>query len=594
MRHILNIICLASIILFAVQAFATPTPSTYDDAAWKSFIEQGKNKTIPKGMPTGPGAISGYHGLGFWSVNYVTIQKPFDMSKNTKLVFSNKAIASHEQYASESMKLFLEATLAQAEKLSKNKDFQLPVYELYHEESIVAYERTNLSKITFGFYTFDKENNSAIQPGAYMRKKDVRAQRMPVDSNYQRYSHFQTILKKRRPELQAMTDADFRAEIIKISSEVKDLQAADRNQWNDEIIEISDTQAQALAKLPITKFLTEAEAKDTELNAIIKRIAEVDDEMESLREILKTSTDNGEKEVVSDQFNELNDERKKLKHDNASRKQAIRDQVFAEHKELSDEFNQIVNTFQNDKKTIYKNRSAEREAKNKEYERLGINMDETKNISTGLIVDLEKTWIMIESMLTQNVIPVMEITMPEELKNKLTEYANGAKKSADLIKSFDLMTKTSGSRIVVKLACSVRDRFLGCQEKGDNDIEQLVSNASTAMLKAAENLPEARQLEILKLVANANPEQVGFMFDTTKLRNKYVTDTDAARSLDYHIMLMAIEHLNVNGKKNNKKVNVPEGVKALQKKNSRSGRYKNKARKNRNGRLEDDAVELPF
>ena len=128
-------------------------------------------------------------------------------------------------------------------------------------------------------------------------------------------------------------------------------------------------------------------------------------------------------------------------------------------------------------------------------------------------LDYATTWFLIEAILTQTAAEVQEIRLPHEFTRRLIEYAQNNGRPTEVISKYQtLIISTNGSFTIV-LGCSIRDRFLGCQIKSGNDVEEKVNALASQMLKLAEDAPVERKFEILQLVVNADPSTLTYAFN---------------------------------------------------------------------------------
>ena len=192
--------------------------------------------------------------------------------------------------------------------------------------------------------------------------------------------------------------------------------------------------------------------------------------------------------------------------------------------------------------------------------------------TSELDLDEASMWILIEAILTQTDIPNAEIRLADDITTDLIDYPQKTKKDKNIIKKFEDITVDTNGGFEVSLSCSVRDRFLGCELGGSNEIEEKINKTATAMLKAASNQPEKRQIEIIRLVVNANPVELDYDFNVDTLRKNNT-------SKDVRLLLSHFESIPVKGVKNN----------AVKKQtNKKSGK------KGRETRPKDKPIELPF
>ena len=140
-----------------------------------------------------------------------------------------------------------------------------------------------------------------------------------------------------------------------------------------------------------------------------------------------------------------------------------------------------------------------------------------------LTVDTKNTWYLIEAMLTQTKATVVEIHMPILFKEKIIHQAKSMKRSAKIIQKFENVyyddQYTSGIRVL--LACSVRDRFLGCPLGGVKSIEEEVLNQCDKLVRAIRNAQNTEdKVRALNIILNANPIYLRETLNVNELKSE--------------------------------------------------------------------------
>ena len=139
-----------------------------------------------------------------------------------------------------------------------------------------------------------------------------------------------------------------------------------------------------------------------------------------------------------------------------------------------------------------------------------------------LTIDAKNTWYLIEAMLTQTKATVVEIHMPWTLRDKIVSQAKSMGRSSKLIQKFENIyyddEYASGMRVL--LACSVRDRFLGCPLGGVKSIEEEVSKQSDKLVRAVRNAQNIEdKLRGLRIILDANPIYLREKLDVNALKD---------------------------------------------------------------------------
>lgn len=522
MKTRLTSLVLASLLFIPAIAGAAPTPSTYDDPVWSDYLEKGKTAKVPEGIPTGPGAVSGCYGSGFWPDGYIQIIDPVNMSQHDGILMAESAKVNGRVYASETMKLFLDAVVTNVRKLSKNSDLQVPVQELFFAPGsvpmrILADETTS---VEFGAYIL---NGTITEPVTDVRlhgevvSKGAAFLLTARTRTAQRYQNYQKIAASFKGRFSMMSFTEFYAttqEILKIANEqLEDLdKGSSENKAAQVEQENSDTE----------KLNKEKEDKRAQI------IEKYEKELDALRDKLILDISKKERDEIVDKIRFIE-----------KQKQSDLQALVANSKLGNDSINiqERLEEIRNGKRLT----AAQRKSRN--------NSSAVRHPG-DLVLDEAAMWILVESILTQKAVGVTEIRLPNEMKARLIAYAKKAKKNSKTIALFDEITVASPVSFEVSLSCSVRDRFLGCQLGGNPDIEKRITKAATALLKAALKLPKERQMEIIQLVVNANPVELEYSFDTSTLRREYDGYFDYNERVRYMRLLTALENISIKGESN--------------------------------------------
>jgi hypothetical protein len=82
-------------------------------------------------------------------------------------------------------------------------------------------------------------------------------------------------------------------------------------------------------------------------------------------------------------------------------------------------------------------------------------------------VDLANTWNMIEAIVTQNAVRIEKLSIPLAIEEVLLLHAKTNKRPENIIRrvmELNIDNKSAAGNISVTLACSTRDRFMGCRQ----------------------------------------------------------------------------------------------------------------------------------
>lgn len=519
MKIRLTSLVLAALMFIPAIASSAPVSSSYDDPAWADYLEKGKTATVPDGFPTGPAAVSSYYGSGFWPDGYIQITDPVDMSQSDGIAMAESAKINGRVYASETMKNFLDAVVANMRKLSKNNALNVPVQELFFAPGTVPMRMLAdaATTVEFGAYIL---NGAITEPVT-----DVRIHGEIVSKGAAFLLTNKTRIAQRYQNYQK-TASSFKARFVQMSF-------TEFYATTQEILKIANEQLEALDKGGNEKKAAQVELEKSNIEKINKekdsaksQIAEkYEKELDSLRDRLILDISRKERDEIVDKIRQIEKQKQ-------SELQALN-----ENSKLGeDSFNiqERLEEIRNRKRLT----AAQRKSRN--------NSSAFRHPG-DLVLDEVSMWNLVESILTQKAAYVTEIRMPVEMKNRLVAYAKKAKKNNKTIAQFDEITVNSAISFEVSLSCSARDRFLGCQLGGSPDIEKRITKASSALLKAAVKLPKKRQLEIIQLVVNANPVELEYTFDTSELRKEYDGHFDYNERVRIMRLFTELENMAIKG-----------------------------------------------
>lgn len=524
---------IAAASILTTQAFASP--ASYQDAAWSNFIEKKAGKVTPAGFPFGKGAISRMRDGAVWPEPFIKLVAPTDMSKVKAIKLSNQAINAERTYASESMAEFLSASADKLKKLTKRKDIQLPIYMLAYRADDVPTPRLNdLLDVQIGVFL---TGESPI-PAPYFAS-DGKALLHPTqnylsNSDYQKYA---SLVLSKYDTLKSMSTRQLSQEMHDIFHTVApshsvppranrdsrlEQRKAIQEKYSDQLKELRKQIREADTpdeRVKLTKKLHKLQdAREHELNA--HPINQRQRERASNRKAITQSYDAQIRDIelklaALERGADSRDERKELI-------EALRELKSARSEALR---NSVGMGEANSRHSAAQNRAhlAARQAPNNDIGFEDEDFEDDDDVSAeDSQIDLDTTWLMFEAMLTQTAETVMRIKLPGPLRTRLMSHAESAKRPAKIIEKFKDITIISQNDpvISVQIACSVRDRFLGCPVKGDEATEAKVSKIAQAIIDNAKSGSESDQLHAMQLVINASPKSVkNTMIHPESLRN---------------------------------------------------------------------------
>ena len=129
--------------------------------------------------------------------------------------------------------------------------------------------------------------------------------------------------------------------------------------------------------------------------------------------------------------------------------------------------------------------------------------------------DIPKMWALIEAALTQDKVRIARLSIPTPVEEQIVLYGkkmNKPKALLDKILTLNKMDKDTG-HISITLACSIRDRLLGCynllDEKDPNEenkLNQIIEN----LRKAAKNASETQKDNIELMIYHVTRKHENF------------------------------------------------------------------------------------
>ncbi|MBR4986847.1 MAG: hypothetical protein IKY83_14030 [Proteobacteria bacterium] len=521
-----------SLILAAalISSTAQAVPS-YDAPEWSNYIEKKAGNKIPEGYPTGAGAISGFNGSGFWRTPYTSLIRPIDMSGSDILTVSKTALSLKKHYASESMQSFLQATSGALRKLSKRADLKIPVQGLAYEmNNVPQSDARAFMTVQLGVYT--KSGTDSV-PDA-----DFSIHAKPPTDNDITHKRTQAYIAKVMPNLAAlrqMPPQQAQNELQRLGHESNEAVSAEireritgnhlpTHRFSGRHLSGSIEPPQEGSYAQRYKALNDAYNAQIQTLRDESQQAEGDKRAELTRQILQLEAERDQQllelpddeQLPSAETIRSKQERQKAykeelhrralelgmtDEDDRETQQALREQISNQQQMRQAERNALkerIKEQQHTSRMTQAQRQAYRNAQKEEIEQAQLAR-----------VDLETTWLMFEAMITQNSETILKITMPESLKIALIDHAKTAKRPDKAIKTFDSLSEGHArNAISILLACSVRDRFLGCPIKGNDKTEAKVNDIAQKILNQAKSAPIPDQMRAIQLVVNAAPQKV--------------------------------------------------------------------------------------
>ena len=538
MRHTIIALLITAFAVFSTSAFATPT-SYYDDA-WANFIEKNGGKTTPDGYPFGKGAISNMREEDTWPEPFLKLVAPTDMSKAEAIQLSQKALSDDRFYASESMAAFLSASSETLRTLTKQKDIKIPVYLLAYKAELIPVPTVNdLQEVRLGIYltngnapivdadnttdggvVFSPNTNYLSGESYQLYAKNIQSQYASIlemkssqvkQTLYEAYNEVGPKQTRHNRPTHSPQQSIKSAKSFNTRTNRKEILEKYRNQINELQTQIRESE-DADERVKLTKQIHQLEdEKEKELNADLSP---------------KAAERMAQRQAISKPYDEkiraLELELAALEHgrDSLDERKEIQEQISALIKErreaLQDIPHQPSTTDNNDRQTSAQHK-AQQHASRPRINAVEDELDDDawleaqgedeKNDESSL--DLATTWLMFEAMLTQKTATVTQIKLPGSLRTRLLLEAKNAKRSPKVIEKFQtLAITTKDSAISVQIACSIRDRFLGCSIKGDDATEAKINKIAQAIVNNAKSASQSDQLHAMQLIVNAKPQKI--------------------------------------------------------------------------------------
>ena len=227
MKTKLTVILLAIFLIIPTVVFSAPTPASYDDPAWENLIEKGIG-TLPDSEPLGQGAVSGFNGESYWPRGFLQIHKPFDLKNHEGLVFSQHALDYGKHYASETVKLFLEATLEALGKIDPSNKPLIPIQSLFYAPT-ESVPMSNLSEetlaVNLGIFIL-KGDKSEPLPFALISESGVTKgtdiQLKFIQNAYEQYRRYADGMRPHLNMLKSLPPSDMRQQINELKKDIRE------------------------------------------------------------------------------------------------------------------------------------------------------------------------------------------------------------------------------------------------------------------------------------------------------------------------------------------------------------------------------------
>lgn len=474
---------LLSLLLLPTMLWAAPAPDTYNDPVWYDLIENNTGNAFPQSEPLGPGAVSGCYGDDYWPSGYLQIYRPLDLRNLSGLEFSPLAISNHKFYASESMRIFLEASLATMRQLDPKNEAVIPILSLFYDQTdSIPMQRMSEDTVAIQLGVFIREHQKS-KPLAFAYitdggiQKGTTKQTQAAAKAYERYKKYSEDMRPYLSEFKSLNTGQLNKRITEITKALraeaknapktpkdkgknasKDIRNNDKNKdaklkkienkyqksLNDIQMHLAatsgddrknkadlyiqieqqmyaDIEAYKLEKNPDLAAFFKAEHEH--YDAIDKKIREA-----TYQALLCES----DCEKAYDKVDALEAERSQL---HESRRSVLREnaKLAGADKNLAARCIQ----FNEENRRMH----AERAAQNRDTMRMTRAQNGLSERNETL--DLARTWTMFEAMLTQDAVPIADILMPMTLKLKLVEYAVKAHRPQEIIDRFSALSLLS-------------------------------------------------------------------------------------------------------------------------------------------------------
>ena len=139
-------------------------------------------------------------------------------------------------------------------------------------------------------------------------------------------------------------------------------------------------------------------------------------------------------------------------------------------------------------------------------------------------VDLANTWNMIEAIVTQNAVRIEKLSIPLAIEEVLLLHAKTNKRPENIIRrvmELNIDNKSAAGNISVTLACSTRDRFMGCRQvnKYRDDAEEQQIQLFVNRLEKTAKKANSTQKEILNTLINNAYGKLAFSGEEEEMEN---------------------------------------------------------------------------
>lgn len=599
MKTKLTVILLAIFLIIPTVVLSAPTPASYDDPAWEALIEKGIGTALPASEPLGPGAVSGFNGESYWPRGFLQIHKPFDLKNHKGLIFSKPALEFGQHYASETVKIFLEATLEALGGLDPAHKPVIPIQALFYAPTDSVPMR-NLNEDTLavklGIFIL-KGDKSEPLPFAMISEngviKGTDIQLKFIQDAYEQYRRYADGMRPHLTRLKSLPPNDMRKQINELNKDIQKAAKLEKQAQKDQKANMAQPNATQKPKkdpkiaiienryrLKQKELYTQlAEASGPERMNLAEQYVMLELEMEKEIETLRLSQDPSLAATIQEEHAFYDDIDAKIRTatldalacETSCKKEFNRiDDLEAERDQLHATRSAVLRE-QAKQPDVDKNRAAKniqiheerrkthasRMARNSKAIRMtkGDQSNPKKErLDRYEKVDIPRTWAMFEAMLTQTTIPIADIIMPTSIKDELKYYATSTHRPANIIAKFDQIVLGNAhpkidltNAFTVHLMCSARDRLLGCKIGGDPETEAKVSDVVSRILKLTESSARNTQFRALEYAVRANPVDLTFKLDTKKLKEATNSMLGEDRKRTYQSLLREFNKIPLRG-----------------------------------------------
>ena len=599
MKTKLTVILLAIFLIIPTVVLSAPTPASYDDPAWEALIEKGIGTALPASEPLGPGAVSGFNGESYWPRGFLQIHKPFDLKNHKGLIFSKPALEFGQHYASETVKIFLEATLEALGGLDPAHKPVIPIQALFYAPTdSVPMRNLNEDTLAVKLGVFILNNNESeplpfAQIGENGIQRGTDRQLRVVKNAYERYHRYVEGMRPHLNMLKSLAPNDMQKKINELNKAIREEAKNDKPAKEDKPVKENKHKA---AKNPqkdakIAQIEARYQSKQDKIRAQLaettgperKKLAEqyvmLERELEKEIENIKLSADPALAEVIQEEHAFYDDIDAKIRTAtlDALACETSCQKLFDRVNDLESERNQLQATRSavlrerakqpgTDRNRSARNIQFNEERRKAHAERIEFNrnaMRMTKAKKSAIentledreeTLDIPRTWALFEAMLTQPMVPVADIVMPITLKDDLITYAIKANRPDYIISQFEQVVITKADAkiimsdgITVHLMCSVRDRLLGCQLGGDPEIEAKITDVISRMLELTQDADRHTQFRAIEYAVRANPVDLTFKLDTKKLKESIKSMLGQSRKTTYNSLLAKFNKIPLRG-----------------------------------------------